>query len=236
MPDNIAYVLIHSPLVGPLTWRPVYQEMTGRGIQAITPTLIDNSNSGIPFWTQHAESIAQNLRGLSLAYRLVLVGHSGAGPLLPVIRQFLNHPIEAYIFVDAGVPVNGLSRLDLMKSEDPDWAAPFEKTLLQGQLYPTWSADDLQDIIPDKDLRDKLVAEIKPRSMAFFSEPIPVFDGWPDAPCAYIKFSAAYDKVMERAREAGWPVRELNAGHFHMLVNPAMVADMLLETIKELQN
>jgi hypothetical protein len=165
---------------------------------------------------------------------LVLVGHSGAGPILPVIRQFLNHPIEAYIFVDAGIPRDGLSRLDLMKTEDPEWAEQFEQALLGGQRYPTWSADDLKDVIPVEDLRETLVAEIKPRAIAFFTEPIPVFEEWPDAPCAYIKFSAAYNRVSERVKEAGWPVQELNAGHFHMLVNPTMVADMLIEAIKEL--
>jgi hypothetical protein len=234
MYDNIAYVLIHSPLVGPLTWRLVYQEMTGRGIKAITPILTDHPHSEKPFWKQHAESIARSLSLAAETSNLVLVGHSGAGPILPVIRQFLNHPIEAYIFVDAGIPRDGLSRLDLMKTEDPEWAEQFEQALLRGEHYPTWSTDDLQDVIPDEDLREKLVADIRPRSIAFFSEPIPVFEEWPDAPCAYIKFSAAYNRVSERVKEAGWPVQELNAGHFHMLVNPIMVTDMLIEAIKEL--
>jgi hypothetical protein len=208
--------------------------MTRRGIKAITPTLTDHPHSEKPFWKQHAESIARSLSLAAETSNLVLVGHSGAGPILPVIRQFLNHPIEAYIFVDAGIPRDGLSRLDLMKTEDPEWAEQFEQALLGGQRYPTWSADDLKDVIPVEDLRETLVAEIKPRAIAFFTEPIPVFEQWPDAPCAYIKFSAAYNRVSERVKEAGWPVQELNAGHFHMLVNPTMVTDMLIEAIKDL--
>jgi len=207
--------------------------MTGRGIKAITPALTDSSISENPFWLQHAESVARDLRELSLAYGLVLVGHSGAGPILPAIRQFLNHSVEAYVFVDAGIPIDGFSRLDLMKSEDPEWARQLEEELLNGQHYPTWTADDLRDIIPDEDLRQKLASEIKPRSMEFFSEPIPVFDEWPEAPCVYIKFSSAYDKVSERVKEAGWPIYELKAGHFHMLVNASMVADLLIEAIDE---
>jgi hypothetical protein len=208
--------------------------MTRRGINAITPALTDGSDDGRPFWLQHAESIARDLEEQPLSYSLVLVGHSGAGPLLPAIRQFLHHPVAAYVFVDAGIPIDSFSRLDLMKSEDPEWASQFEEQLLNGQRYPTWSSDDLRDIVPNEDLREKLVSEIKPRSLSFFTEPIPVIDTWPDAPCAYMKLSTAYNKVTEKVRKAGWPIYELNAGHFHMLVNPSMVAELLIKAVDEL--
>ena len=73
---------------------------------------------------------------------------------------------------------------------------------------------------------------MRPRPLAFFTEPIPVFAGWPDAPCAFLQFSPAYDVPARRAREAGWRYREIAAGHFHMLVDPAAVADALLDLIE----
>jgi hypothetical protein len=39
--------------------------------------------------------------------------------------------------------------------------------------------------------------------------------------------------VAERARLAGWPVRQLAAGHFHQLVDPAAVADALVDLLAE---
>ncbi len=33
------FVLLHSPLVGPLTWGPVADELRRRGIEAIVPAL-----------------------------------------------------------------------------------------------------------------------------------------------------------------------------------------------------
>lgn len=136
MQDQVAYVLIHSPLVGSLTWELVGRELMQRGTHVIIPVLSDASTSAAPFWKQHADCVAQSLAQLPLIYRLVLVAHSGAGPLLPAIRQLLNHPIHAYVFVDAGIPQNGLSRLDLMRLEDQAWARSFEQMLQQSGGIP----------------------------------------------------------------------------------------------------
>jgi len=231
MRSKLTYVLIHSPLVGPLTWELVRKELEQRGLDAVCPTLLDDPRSDQPFWKQQAESVAKSLLSIPAERRLVLVAHSGAGPLLPAIRQVLDRPVAAYDFVDAGLPRNNLSRLDLMKLEDPHWAAEFQQTLMQGERFPTWSEADLREIIPDETLRQRLVAEIQPRALAFFSEPIPVFAGWPDARCAYIQFSAAYAWDFEQARLAGWPVYELDAGHFHMLVDPQSVTKLLVEAV-----
>jgi hypothetical protein len=234
MDENLTYVLIHSPLVGPLTWQLVQREMGKRGIEAITPTLVDHPNSTQPYWRQHAESVAGDLDHIPPERSLVLVAHSGAGPLLPIIRKSMHHSISAYIFVDAGIPRDNLSRMDLMRLEDGQWAEQFHQTLLQGERFPVWTEEDLREVIPDDTLRRKMVTEINPRALPFFIEPIPVFDGWPDAPCAYIKFSASYDWDFEQARQADWAVREINAGHFHMLVGPVAVTNMIVEAVHEL--
>jgi hypothetical protein len=78
-----------------------------------------------------------------------------------------------------------------------------------------------------------MVAELRPRGLDFFTEPIPVFDGWPDAPCVYIKFSPPYQYSASQARQAGWPVYELEAGHFHMLVDAVAVTDLIIEAINK---
>ncbi|HEX9840111.1 MAG TPA: hypothetical protein VGA72_12225, partial [Anaerolineales bacterium] len=159
---------------------------------------------------------------------------SGAGPLHPAIRQYLPNPVNAYLFVDAGIPRDGSTRLDLMKWEDPEWAEQFQKKLERGERFPNWSLEDLRDVIPDESLRKQMVAEIRPRGLSFFTGPIPVFGGWPDAPCVYIRFSAPYDRPAAQARQAGWPTYELEAGHFHMLVDPEIVTEMIVKAVNKL--
>src|SRR5215208_2764250 len=231
MGKNNLYVLIHSPLVGPLTWTPVAEQMQQRGIDVLVPTLADSPNSGEPFWKQHAESVSQELAHIPHYTLVTLVAHSGAGPLLPAIRQSLVNPVTAYVFVDAGIPRDGATRLDLMTSEDPDWAKQFQEELARGETFPNWTFDDLQEVIPDEALRRQMVAEIRPRSLDFFTEPIPVFGDWPDAPCIYIQFSEPYQWYAAHARRTGWPTYGLEAGHFHMLVDAQAVTDLIINSV-----
>jgi hypothetical protein len=225
------FVLIHSPLVGPLTWKLVANEMRRRGLDVLVPTLEDSPDSKEPFWQQHAESVSQALAYTPPETPVTLIGHSGAGPLLPAIRQRLVNPVNAYVFVDAGIPRNNASRLDLMKSEDSEWANAFQGELERGEFFPTWSFEDLQEVIPDESLREQMVAELRPRRLDFFTEPIPVFAGWPDARCIYIQFSAPYDRPAAYAQQAGWKVSKIEAGHFHMLVDPSAVTDMIIHMV-----
>lgn len=235
MNKNLTYTLIHSPLVGPLTWQLVHQALEQRGLEVVVPSLRDQPHTDRPFWQQHIESLAQSLASVSQGRPLALVAHSGAGPLLPAIGQTVGHLIAAYVFVDAGIPRHDHSRIDLMRLQDQPWTQQFYQVLQQGEQFPTWQEEDLREVIPDDELRQQMVTEINPRSLPFFTEPIPVFAHWPDAPCAYIKFSAPYEWDFRQAKEAGWLVREVKAGHFHMLVDPAFVADMLVEVVQGLE-
>jgi hypothetical protein len=224
-------VLNHSPLVGPVTWSLVANDLHQLQVETVVPTLVDDVSRRAPFWKQHVEAVTRELDTIPQDTALALVGHSGAGALLPAIGHATNQQIAAYIFVDAGNPIDGMSRLELLAGEDPDFAQSLEQLLATGGTFPDWSEEDLASVVPDPLLRRELVGELRPRALDFFSEPIPVFDGWPDAPCGYLQFGSAYDAPASRAREAGWRYMEVTAGHFHMLVDPQTVARALLNLI-----
>jgi len=227
---GVVYVLVHSPLVGPLTWSLVADQLQQRVLNVVVPTLEDSPDTDEPYWKQHAESVSRALTDISKDRSVILVAHSGAGPLLPVIARSLARPISAYVFVDAGIPLpHNASRLDLMKSEDVEWGNQFQEELEQGGSYPTWTSNDLREILPDEILRNQLVADIHPRGLDFFQEPIPVFKEWPDAPCAYIRFSDSYKSYETYAQNLKWKNFELSAGHFHMLVDPIAVSNLIIK-------
>lgn len=219
-------VLVHSPIVGPLTWALVAEELRGRDVDVVVPPLTDRDDSEEPYWKQHARSVAEGFRGLAQETP-VLVAHSSAGPLLPAIGQEVGGP-AAYIFVDASLPEHNGSRLERLAAELPAAAAALRDALASGQAAPDWSEADLREEIPDARLRQGVLTELKPRLARFYEEPIPVFEAWPDAPCGYLQFSPAYDAPGAQARECGWPYRRLEGGHFHMLVDPRAVASALL--------
>lgn len=64
--------LIHSPLVGSLTWTRLAAALGERGVPVVLPDLRDNPASQRPFWRQHAESAAQELSRLAAGQSLVL--------------------------------------------------------------------------------------------------------------------------------------------------------------------
>ncbi len=222
------FVLIHSPLVGPLTWSLVAVDLRDRGYNVLVPELIDDDRETTPLWRQHTDSVIRAIRATNPTRPMVLVAHSGAGALLPAIGHALDVNVAGYCFVDAVIPIDGLTRLDLLETESAEFAREFRQHLTGGGHFPEWKADDLAPILPDPAIRRQMIAELRPRSLPFFTEPIPVSPAWPDAPCAYLQFIASYATYANRARNAGWNLRTIDGGHFHMLVDPVAVAETLI--------
>ena len=218
--------LVHSPLTGPFVWQLAEQELSRRGVEAVVPEVAEHPSSDRPYWEQEANSAARSLRAIEDP--IVLVAHSGAGALLPPIRERLPVSVSGYLFVDAVIPEDGKTRLEMISEDAKEWAAELRRHLEQGGRFPEWEDDELRDVIPNSGIRRGLIEDLRPRPLRFFTEPIPAFDGWPDAPCGYVRLSPPYDPLLEEAGKRGWPRAALDAGHFHMLVDPPAVVDAML--------
>ncbi|NLX10116.1 MAG: alpha/beta hydrolase [Chloroflexi bacterium] len=215
------FILIHSPLLGPLTWQPVADSLRAQGYEALTPELIDRLDGDVPLWAQQVASVDLPDAGA------ILVGHSGAGALLPAIGERLD--AQAYIFVDAALLFEPATRLEMMHAEDRDYGREFERFLTAGGHFPNWEDAQLRDIIPDGDLRQRLLADMRPRVLSFFTERIEVPAGWDAKPCAYIQLSDTYGFYADQAAARQWPVVRRSAHHFEMLTQPAAIADLLVQ-------
>jgi len=177
------------------------------------------------------DTFAKRLETVPADQPLVLAGHSGAGPLLPAIARAVRQPVVAQLYVDAGLPHGRRSRLDEMAANNADFAAQLRTRLAAGGRFPEWREDDLRDLVPDAALRRGLVAELRPRPLAFFTELLPDYSEQPELPSGYILFSAPYASQMAAARRRGWPCREFAAGHFHLLADPEAVAAALRDLL-----
>ena len=232
MPASV-FVLIHSPLVGPYTWSLVAEELRRRGYKVVIPALKSQPSGAGTYWERHVEHVSASLHAVPCETPVILVGHSGAGPLLPAVSQRIEQPVVAYLFVDAMLPENGKCRLDLFES--PQAADQFRRKAKNG-LLPVWSADDLRQLIPDEPICTRFVSELSPLPLQVYEESLPVFEGWPETPCAYLQFGSnpAYAPAVLRARQAGFACSTLEAGHFHMLVAPGAVAEALLDLTRRM--
>jgi pimeloyl-ACP methyl ester carboxylesterase len=226
-------VLAHSPLVGPETWGPLPDELRRRGHRVVVVEVRDDDAP--PYASRYVARAALQVRDACGDARTVLIGHSGAGyllPLLGVARRSARAPVAAYVFLDAALPpTRPTSRLDLLHAEDRELAGGLGPHLAAGGRFPDWTDDDLRDLVPDDGLRAALVAGVRPRGTDFFTELLPVAPDWPDAPCGFLRLTPGYDAPARLAGQRGWP-RVLGpddrpGGHFAMLVDPAAVADDL---------
>ncbi|HEX3722843.1 MAG TPA: alpha/beta fold hydrolase [Nitrolancea sp.] len=222
------FALIHSPLVGPASWAPVASELRRRGRNVVVPKLRDDDESAASYWQQEVDSVVSDLDLTTGDGPLVLVGHSGAGTLLPLIGERMRRPLAGLIYVDAGLPLGDGSRLAEIAISSPDIAVQLRAELALGNRAPNWTDDDLQSDIPDDHLRLQVLSELQPRSRAFYEEPIPSPTDWEHMSSGYLLFSPFYFAAAENARQLGWPVFELSGSHFHLLIDPSAVAAVLL--------
>jgi hypothetical protein len=223
-------LLVHSPLVGCAAWDLVAADLAGRGYRVEVPDLTGTVTAGPPYCLRQAQVIARSASGQPA----ILVGHSGAGPLLAAAGAILGR-VRGYVFVDAGLPVPGQSWMDTVP---PDLAARVrEMADARGWLPPWprwWGEEVLAELIPDPGAR-RHFAEGCPRlPLAMFEEIHPPAPQWPDAPGAYLLLSEAYQDQADQARELGWPVIQQLSHHLALLTDPGRVAGSLLELIGQL--
>ena len=105
-------LLVHSPLVGSATWDLVAANLAGRGCEVGVPDLTATILAGPPYCLRRAEVIARSASGQPA----ILIGHSGAGPLLAAAGALISQ-VRGYLFVDAGLPVPGQTWMDTVPSE-----------------------------------------------------------------------------------------------------------------------
>ncbi len=232
-PQAAAIVLAHSPLTGPEVWGALPDELRLRGHQVVVVEVRDDDVP--PYASRYVARAALQVRDACGDARTVLVGHSGAGYLLPVLgaaRRSARAPVASYVFLDAGLPPSRpTSRLDLLRAEDAELADDLGPHLAGGGTFPDWTDDDLRELVPDDARRSALVAGLRPRGADFFAEALPLAPDWPDAPCGYLRLSPGYDAPARLAGHRGWPSvlgpDDRPGGHFAMLVDPVAVADDL---------
>lgn len=228
-------VLLHSPLTTAAAWGELPAVLRTHGWEVTAPDISDDTMP--PYAGRYVAAASKALLDSVGSAPTVLVGHSGAGPLLPQVgfaRHAVQAPVAGYLFLDAVLPrgPRTATRIDLMRLDDEAAAVSRSRHLESGGVFPDWTDADLAGEIPDAEARAQLLAALRPRSLDFFTEPLPLPEDWPDAPAAYLQLSAAYDRPAATARLRGWPVLTRAAHHFAALTDPAMVAvavDALLQ-------
>jgi hypothetical protein len=197
------------------------------------PSLGAALHTGPPFWEHQAALVAAAVADLDAQTALVLVGHSGAGPLLPLIAQRLPHAPAGFVYVDAGLPRRGA----WLDSAPGELARELEAAAIDGKLPPWtewWDPADLEAELPDPSQRAAVASQLEPLPLAMFTEERPEPPRWRDRPSTYLLLSAGYTDEAEHARGLGWATDTLECGHLGLLTQPADVAARIGSLIEHL--
>jgi hypothetical protein len=224
--------LVHSPLVGPLTWQAVAEVLRDGGEVVVVPDLTRSVAVGSPVLPAVQQAAADAVDTARPPGPVVLVGHSGAGPLLPGIADRTAAPVRALLYVDSLLPQAGASWFDRAPADLADHL----RGLARDGLLPPWNewfgADAIEEVLPDPHLRERFVADVPRLPLTYFHEPAPPAS-W-DGPSGYILLSEAYENDAAQARRRGWPVLERRSHHLSMLTDPAAAAAAILELVDSL--
>jgi hypothetical protein len=223
------FVLLHSPLMGPLAWQAVAAELRRRGQTADAPawTLLGAVEGA--YYDALAEGMAETL--CRIEEPLWLVAHSGAGGLVDHLEAHLAN-VAGVILVDAILPHPGKSWFE---TAPPDLAQQLRAGAQAGDLPPWdqwWPPGALERLVPDAAPREALVGELASLPLAWFEEAAPAstYRG----PTAYLQLSGAYDAESQAAARYGWPLVRLPLHHLAMLTHPEAVAGALVSLAERL--
>jgi pimeloyl-ACP methyl ester carboxylesterase len=225
-------LFVHSPAVGPTTWSPTAEVLRGRGFRCSVPDLTGVATAGPPYYSKFARATAEAVEDDD---PVVLIGHSAAGPLLPVIADAAGGRTVAAVLVDAFLPHPGRSWFDTAP-------VPLREQLLDiadaGRL-PPWNewfaANAIEELVPDPSVRRQFIAEIPRLPLAYFLERAPVTPSRDTLQFAYMRFSPAYDRTADDAERLGWWVLRRDWDHLRMLTAPDAVADLVAAAVSALR-
>jgi pimeloyl-ACP methyl ester carboxylesterase len=204
------YVIVHGAWGGSWAFKKVDSLMTDQGTIVYRPSLTGQGErvhlaSANVNLTTHIQDVVNTILFEDIR-DIILVGHSYGGMVISGVAEQLPDRIRKLVYLDAIVPADGESVLNIM---DPQGEGL--KKMVQGDyLVPPWVQADQK---PPKDV---------PHPLKTFTEPISLKNEKARTiPATYIltvdpgkKASEdGFAKPAARAKERGWTVLELRADH-----------------------
>lgn len=226
--------LIHSPLVGPLSWQNANQLLQASGFATIVPNLNATPAAGPPYYPKLARAAAEAIRAARSNESVVLIAHSGAGALLPAIAADVGPAVVAASFVDAILPHPGAN---WFSGAPPELAQRLRELARDGWLPPwdTWfSAEAIADLLPDPDVRAAFHADLPSLPLAYFTEPTPSATFSASIRGGYLLLSEGYREAADEAQHRGWRVSHLPSDHLAILTQPEPVVAVIEDLIRSL--
>jgi pimeloyl-ACP methyl ester carboxylesterase len=239
------FVLVHPAWHGAWFWKKVTPFLREKRHAVFTPTLtglgershLARKEVGLAV---HVEDVVNVLKYEDLR-DVILVGHSSSGAVITGVADHAPERLGHVVYLDAFVPENGESVLDLIA---PDRRRVFEELVKnEGDGWfvprfapPPWETivRDMWGVTDDNDVR-WMLDRLGPTPFGHFREPVRRTNtAAENLPRSYVRCtqfpSPRFDRHAEMAKQApGWRYRELAASHHAPVTMPDKVAELLEE-------
>jgi pimeloyl-ACP methyl ester carboxylesterase len=227
------FLLVPGAWLGGWCWRDVASRLQANGHTVVAATLTGLGERAhlldprVGLHT-HVHDIINLLQYRDLT-DVVLVGHSYGGTVITAVAEQAADRIGRLAYVDASVPRDGESNNDVVGLEMARQLRASAEEKGEGWRVPP--APYVVDRMPAR-LRPWVEQRLTPHPLRSFEEPVELRSKVAAAlPRAFIRttHSALYDRLLGRAREAGWHCCDLSGGHYAMLTEPQAIAAALTE-------
>lgn len=234
------FVLVHGAWHGGWCWDRVAPLLRDAGHRVHAPTLTGLSERAHLLSPQvgletHAEDVIRLIDILGLR-DVVLVGHSYAGQVVTAVADRRSAAVAQRIHLDAFVGTDGEAARDLLpETVARHWADSAAGTGF-GWLVPVRPLSKL-GVTDQRDL-DWLTPRLTPHPWRTYTDPLRLTGAVDEVPGAFIEcvdWMRVFQGQADRARQRGWPVRELNTGHEAMVTAPKALAEALAELVRPVQ-
>ncbi len=235
------FVLVHGAFDGGWSWQRVARILRGQGHEVYTPTMTGTGDRAHQLSREISlETHVQDICGVFEMEGLedvVLVGHSYGGTVVTVVADRQADAIKRLVYLDSSAPSHGQAstgafaegtegKLDEMAG-GTDWLLPPLPLAAVGIT----SEEDAAWVEPRR----------KSHPMRTLHEPISLSRGEAEAPfpVSYVVHSDKKAMVelfgvnplapfVDKAKELGWNLVEIDAGHNAMVTHPEEVAAVLV--------
>lgn len=216
----VKLVLLHSPLVGPGTWRLLAPVLAARGFEVVVADYSGVLAAEPPYYANLVR-VARTAITRSNSARTILIAHSGAGALIPAIAE--GGLARGAIFMDALLPHPGKSWF----SSAPDSLNKRLVALARDGRVPPWHQWWPDGAIAALFSRaadyEQFAAELQTLPFDYFNEPAPEISLTGNFPCAYLQVGPGCAAEAALAESWGWPLLRAPLHHLAMLTHADVV-------------
>lgn len=232
--NQATYVLVHGAFHGGWCWRPVATGLRKLGHEVFTPTqtgLGERKHLMSPLITMDTfvQDVIATIEMEELS-DVILVGHSYGSRTILGVADRLPEKVRHLVFIDGGLPIDGLSRLEAMSPEQREERLARAK-VTGGISVPPPPAAVFG--VADTECAAWLDRHLTPQPLGAEASRLvlshPVGNGLPATyvRCTKPSFPAVESSAVYARERKGWAYIEVQAGHNVIVTHPQWTVDLL---------